>query len=194
MVEWKDFFPHRHRLSNREQPIVFSCMWSDPSGQVEYTISLTENGTLPDRVAVRESIAISLALEPDQKAGLSTGEDGNLDKIILVRRFSKTSNRSRTSTKMPKHFFGDLAQAFAYHLQPAYLKGSVPIHWPKVDSEHLVVPSQLGHEGGNLLEIIKCYAKADENAFNRFYRLAPQVLRQTPHGQARQGWQTHLGV
>ena len=64
---------------------MFSCTWSNPNGQVEYTISLTENRDLPAQVAVRESITLTVPSDfpaPDQ-VGLSTGENGRLDKIIL---------------------------------------------------------------------------------------------------------------
>lgn len=171
LIEWKDFTQHRHRLSDRSQPIVFSCMWSNPIGQVEYTICLTENRDLPAQVAVRESIALTVlsGYPASGEVRLSTGEGGNLDKIILREKILEQPRPfTKEHCELAQHFFRDLAQAFAYHLQPSYLKGLVPVEWPRVDSAHLVVPSQLGHEGGNLVEIIKCYPKADEAAFNRF--------------------------
>lgn len=169
VVESGDFFPYRHRLSDRSEPTVFSCVWSKPDGRVKYAIELLENRNLPRQVAVKEAINISIPPDWQQEVGLSTGDDGKLDRIILREKILEDIQPFKHKHReIAKRFFRDLAQAFAYHFQPSHLKGLVPIQWPTVDPQKLVVPSQLGHEGGNLLEIIKCYPTADENAFNRF--------------------------
>jgi predicted ATPase len=169
LVEERDFFPHRHRLSDRQAPLVFACTWTESGGSVEYRIELSENRALPRQVAVKERIGIAIASNAMQPVGFDTGGEGMLDSIILRQSILDARDPVTEAHKqLAQRFFRDLAQAFAYHLQPSYLKGLVPVKWPRVDPVNLVVPSQLGHEGGNLIEIIKCYPKADENAFNRF--------------------------
>jgi len=163
-----DFFPHRYRLAAEREPIDFSCVWEDHIGTVEYSVTLYD---LSSRIAAKESICARLKKAArTEKAQLMTGFAPPADRLVLLRTLLQDppSRFSEAHCKLCERFFRNMAETFAYHFQPSYLKGLAKCEWPRVDPEHLVVPSQLGYEGGNLQEVLLHYRQSNERAFQRF--------------------------
>ena len=162
-----DLFPHRYRLASNGEPMAFGCAWKHQHGEVEYQIELYEERKFNEHVACRERIKIR-GMPEDKWKTEECGWNETINKLILRTRVEESKALEDKGKQICRLFFRDMAQAFAYHFQPSYLKGQAKYDLPKVDPNHLRIPSQLGHEGGNLQEILIHLSEKDESTFNRF--------------------------
>ncbi|MBM3240094.1 chromosome segregation protein SMC [Candidatus Poribacteria bacterium] len=162
-----DLFPHRYRLASDKEPMAFCCTWKHTLGEVEYQIEFYEERKFNEHVACRERIKIREMPEDKWKTE-ECGWNEPINKLILRTRVEESKALDDKEKQICRLFFRDMAQAFAYHFQPSYLKGQAKCDWPKVNPNNLRIPSQLGYEGGNLQEILIQIREKDERIFNRF--------------------------
>lgn len=174
-----DLFPHRYRLASDGEPMAFCCTWKHKRGEVEYQIELYEEPKFDKHVACRERIKIRETSEAclerkDEWKTEECGWDKSIDKLSLQTRVEESEALDEKEKEVCRLFFRDMAQVFAYHFQPSYLKGQANtalkfgVGWSKADPNDLRIPSQLGYEGGNLQEILIQIQKTDEGAYERF--------------------------
>ena len=55
-----EFFPHRHRLSSEDEPMILSCNWEHKLGSAEYTIELYGTEELDQKVGCRETLTLKI--------------------------------------------------------------------------------------------------------------------------------------
>jgi len=162
-----DLFPHRYRLAGKDEPIGFECRWSCGSGTVEYLVELYEHPRVENAAACRERVKFRCGERgPWNEVGI--GWDSVVNALELRTTVAESKRLSDEEKRLCAWFFGDMAQAFAYHLQPSFLKGDAKTSWPTVKPERLVIASQLGYEGANLQEILLYAPETDERTFQRF--------------------------
>ncbi len=178
-----DLFPHRHRLSNKKEPISFYCNWEGKDGEVEYTIELFEDQGGQDKVLCREKVRIK-EKNSERWDELMNGWEKPDTRLLLRKKLDDSGVIKESLKNIGRNFFRDMAQAFSYHFQPSYLKGHVIPGHQKITPEHLYIPSQLGYEGGNLQEILLHANKIDDREFQRFIA-ALRRFEPTFHGIRR---------
>jgi predicted ATPase len=160
-----DFFPHRHRL-HADKPMRFEVIWGHRDAQATYFLELYEAPSARHRVGCKEQLSLQLKDKNEEKV-ISSGLEEMTDELLLNRKI--VDSTFSPAIKSAAHsFFRDMAQAFGYHFQPNYLRGTVKREGDKSRPERLSIPPQLGYEGGNLQDLIVEVREKDERTFEKF--------------------------
>ena len=171
----RDFFLHRHRLADREEPMVFECRWHNPSlGNIRYKMELYPMDAQQSRVGCRERIWLS-ATDGEEKE-FSFGFDEHTDFPGLQTLLTEDYRLTQSDKTLYSRFFRDASLCFTYHFQPTYLRsqGQSADASVEMDDERLVIHSQLGREGGNLHRILSILETRDRRTYDRLIDLLRQ--------------------
>lgn len=199
-----DFFLHRHRLADREEPMTFACKWHSPSlGRVNYTMELYSIDVHQSQVGCRERIRLS-ATDSKQKE-FSFGFDRPTNSPGLRMLLTEGGELAPSEMILCNRFFRDAASFFTYNFQPSYLKSRIavdPLSQDGVEEEEslvqneasgdsiprrqvgidrLVIASQIGYEGGRLQDILAVLEDKDRQTYDRFI-LQLRRFENTFHG------------
>ena len=102
-----DFFLHRHRLADREEPMTFACKWHSPSlGQVNYTMELYSMDVHQSQVGCRERIRLS-ATDSKEKE-FSFGHDKRTNLPGLRTLLTESSGLAPSEMTLCNRFFATL--------------------------------------------------------------------------------------
>lgn len=173
----KDLYAHRYRLADGE-PMGFKISWHNSNGSIIYEIELHENKNFPESASCKEKITIKLD-NNDEKIIVS-GYDQPTNLIALRQNIEDNTSLQTAEKKLCRDFFGDFANTYSYHFQPAFLKGLVKddqIHdiddaQDERDKSNLIkIPSELGSTGRGLQAVIKYIKEKEERTFTRFTAL-----------------------
>jgi len=159
----KDILHHGHRLAPPEEPVEFRCSWSHKTGQVEYRIELHGSPGASQTVRCKEEIRFRSEIEDREQLKRSASWSG-----VWLGEKIQSARLRKTEKQLCALFFQEMAQTFAYHLQPSFLRGEANGESPQIDGDNLGVPFHLGYEGGNLQQIIGQLREKDQQAFERF--------------------------
>lgn len=168
-----DYFPHRYRLAREEEPVAWSVKWEGQGHKVFYELELHQKATSKNLVRCRERIR--LCKGNADPATLSSGFDGETDRMGLRARIESCAGLTQETRQAARAFFRRLGGAFAYYLQPSYLKrgnesrSSIERYDP---AESVRIPSKLGFEGGSFQKLIFYAKEREERVFSRFMALA----------------------
>jgi AAA15 family ATPase/GTPase len=173
----RDLYAHRYRLADGE-PMEFKIAWNNSKGSIIYEIELHENKNFPESASCKEKITIKLD-NNDEKIIVS-GYDQPTNLIALRQDIEDNTSLQTAEKKLCRDFFGDFANTYSYHFQPAFLKGLVKddqIH--DIDdaqderdkSDFIKIPSELGSTGRGLQAVIKYIKEKEERTFTRFTAL-----------------------
>jgi AAA15 family ATPase/GTPase len=173
----RDLYAHRYRLADGE-PMEFKIAWNNSKGSIIYEIELHENKNFPESASCKEKITIKLD-NNDEKIIVS-GYDQPTNLIALRQNIEDNTSLPTAEKKLCRDFFGDFANTYSYHFQPAFLKGLVKddqIH--DIDdaqderdkSDFIKIPSELGSTGRGLQAVIKYIKEKEERTFTRFTAL-----------------------
>ncbi|BAZ80018.1 MAG: AAA family ATPase [Sphaerospermopsis kisseleviana] len=173
----RDLYAHRYRLADGE-PMEFKIAWNNSKGSIIYEIELHENKNFPESASCKEKITIKLD-NNDEKIIVS-GYDQPTNLIALRQNIEDNTSLQAAEKKLCRDFFGDFANTYSYHFQPAFLKGLVKddqIH--DIDdaqderdkSDFIKIPSELGSTGRGLQAVIKYIKEKEERTFTRFTAL-----------------------
>ena len=130
----------RHRLSEYEKPMTFSCSWTHQLGEVEYEIELFPADNLREGVACRQKIRL---LTEGKIKEISVGSGNPINDIRLEKSLASEDLRSKERS-LAQYFFQDLSGIYSYNFQPSFLKGEKFEGYTVVDPDHIRIPSQLG--------------------------------------------------
>ena len=174
-VSGANFFPYRHRLADREEPMVFKCRWHSPNlGNIRYKMELYPMDAQQSRVGCREHIWLS-ATDSEEKE-FSFGFDEHTDFPGLQTLLTEDYRLTQSDKTLYSRFFRDASLCFTYHFQPTYLRsqGQATDASVEMDDERLVIHSQLGREGGNLHRILSILETRDRRTYDRLIDLLRQ--------------------
>jgi AAA15 family ATPase/GTPase len=176
----RDLYAHRYRLADGE-PMGFKISWNNSHGSITYEIELHENKNFAESASCQEKISIKLN-NADEKI-ITSGYDKQTDLMALRQDIEDNKFLQTAEKKLCKDFFGDFANTYTYHFQPAFLKGLVEddqshdidyLYDEIGKSEPIKIPSELGNTGRGLQAVIKYIKEAkgkDERIFPRFTAL-----------------------
>ncbi|MGB3421926.1 MAG: AAA family ATPase [Dolichospermum sp.] len=173
----RDLYAHRYRLADGE-PMGCKISWHNSNGSIIYELELDENKNFPESASCKEKITIKLD-NNDEKIIVS-GYDQPTNLIALRQNIEDNTSLQTAEKKLCRDFFGDFANTYSYHFQPAFLKGLVKddqIH--DIDdaqdernkSDFIKIPSELGNTGYGLQAVIKYIKEKEERTFTRFTAL-----------------------
>ena len=138
-----DFFPYRHRLADREEPMVFKCRWHSPSlGNIRYKMELYPMDAQQSQVGCRERIWLSTTGSEEKE--FSFGYDEHTDFLGLRTLLTEDYRLAQSEKDLYSRFFRDASSCFTYHFQPTYLRsqGQATNASVEMNDERLVIHSQ----------------------------------------------------
>jgi predicted ATPase len=160
----KDYFPHRYRLANDEDSMSVEIEWSHKNHVVKYYMELYKNDNFDGNVGCREKLELRSELTSNPLE-FNSGYEKETNSIELQSQISNSKNLEPEKKELLNCFFSDFANTFSYHFQPSFLKGIAEV------SREIENPAYLGHEGGQLSELICQLKNQDEKAYSRFLKL-----------------------
>lgn len=203
-----DFFPHRHRLADKKEPMSLSCLWEHEHGRITYTIELY---SLDEQVVAAREKLEAYPTDTGGKYECQAGYDRLSTSITLEGDIQRSSADIRVKSLCRK-FFRDIRSVHAFHFQPTHLKGLIASPQEAATSENssepesrmafhftfgIDFPARLGYEGGNLQELL---LEAKERG-ERSFELCTSLLRtfdKSFHGMRRDEgkpiWEFSLGA
>ncbi len=199
-----DFFLHRHRLADREEPMIFKCKWHSPSlGQVNYTMELYSIDAHQSQVGCRERIRLSATDSKEKEFSFGFDHPTNIPGLRTL--LTESSGLAPSEMILSNRFFRDAASFFTYNFQPSYLKSRIAVDSLPPDDmaeeeslsqngaleastsrerpgiDRLVIASQIGYEGGRLQDILAVLEDKDRQTYDRFI-LQLRRFESTFHG------------
>ncbi|MDB9348172.1 AAA family ATPase [Nodularia spumigena] len=174
----RDLYPHRYRLAADNEPMGFIITWNNLKGSIIYEMELYENRHFPESASCKEKITIRLD-SADEKI-ITSGHDQSTNLMALRQDIEDNASLQTAEKQLCKEFFGDFANTYSYHFQPAFLKGLVkdeqmgnlddaPHEIGK--SDYIKIPAELGSTGLGLQAVVKYIKEKEERTFTRFTAL-----------------------
>ena len=170
-----DFFPYRHRLADREEPMVFECRWHSPSlGNIRYKMELYPMDAQQSQVGCRERVWLAATGSEEKEFAFGFDEHTNFPglRTLLAEDYRLTQSEKNLYSR----FFRDASSCFTYHFQPTHLRsqGQAADASVEMNDDRLVIHSQLGREGGNLHRILSILETRDRRTYDRLIDLLRQ--------------------
>lgn len=164
-VKPDDYFPHRYRLAKDNEGISIAVDWQNAEGQVVYQMEIYKGN---QGTACKEEIRVTLSGGDNNQ--LNSGFEHESNSVNLRKAIEDSATSFKDAEKqLCRDFFQAFALTFGYHLQPSFLKGSVPSRLERTDSETRInIPAKLGYEGGNLQKLLLYAKDTEERVFGRF--------------------------
>ncbi|NJR25373.1 MAG: ATP-binding protein [Richelia sp. CSU_2_1] len=210
VIAAEDLYPHRYRLAKDDESIELNITWSNDRGKVRYSIEVFKDDSLIQQAGCRERLEFQL-----HSSKLKIIENGYRQASALIQlreKIEKDVSLKRTEQELCKTFFGNFANTFSYHFQPAFLKGLFDIELDcelcdlenRLETEdsstqnQIKIPLIFADTGQNFQRIIQYIKENDEPAFTRFIalmrRFEPsfQGVRYDP-GTSHPVWEFDLG-
>lgn len=180
-----DFYPHRHSLSKKNEPMSFYCLWEKENFIIEYTIELyPQKNENEDFIACKEEIKIK---EDDKQIVYEKSGFDKASKEILLRTKLVDKNYKSPIKDIIDLFFRSLSFAFYYNFQASFLKGkALPLHFnysqqkltpieikdfSKIYEEtkkKINIAIGIGEQGHNFQELVKYVKKYEEQTYGKF--------------------------
>jgi predicted ATPase len=210
VIAAKDLYPHRYRLAKDDESIKFDITWSNAGGKAKYSMELFKDESLTQKAGCRERIEFQL--NSSEPKIIESGYIHPSASIQLRKQIESELSLNNKEQELCRTFFGDFANTFSYHFQPAFLKG---LFNPSQDNEEdyseggletedtltqnkIRIPSELGDTGRNLQKIIQYIKENDERTFTRFTALMRRFEQsfqgvRYDSGRSRLVWEFDLG-
>ena len=167
-----DYFRHRYRLAEDNDPTAWSVSWHGSTSSVDYELELLKLSPSSNFIRCRERIEIQTGSGSAIEIDSGFKEDSNR---LELRTSLENSSELPTGVKtVCREFFGSLGGAFSYHLQPSFLNGASKGDFTiaSIDNcERVWIPSAIGYEGGRFQELIFHARESEERVFSRFVAL-----------------------
>ncbi|MEW6348125.1 MAG: AAA family ATPase [Thermodesulfobacteriota bacterium] len=161
-----NLFPHRHRLSGDDEPMSFRCEWKRKSGKGNYLIELYKDESLPNQVGCRERIIVETTGAGSPRT-FESGWERRVDWPSLQTQI-RAEGLPKNQMELVSTLFRDLAQCYAYHLQPSFLKGRSSGDLGHSLEDPVRIPRDLGYEGSGLQPLLKTISERERRTFDGF--------------------------
>ena len=178
-VKANDYFPHRYRLAEDNDSMSIEIEWHQSLYFVKYYMEVYKSDQFQEKVGCREKVDLSIGSL--KKYTFENGHETETNSLELRSTIANNREILPGGKKSLNIFFQDCAYTFCYHFQPSFLKGIVTKNKKQDGDEKkegddiddgnkppLRVPSDLGYEGENLLEVLNRIRTEEELVFSRF--------------------------
>ncbi len=165
-----DYFVPRYRLAKDDEPMAWSVKWEGNDTTVAYELGLFQTKPSRDFVSCRERLKLQSG--NGDIFEVVSGFDEESNRLILRTRIDQSRKYPQQTKRLCREFFNRLT-AFVYRFQPSYLNnsGDDDLRISPYEQERVVIPSEIGYEGGNFQRLIFYAKEREERVFSRFVAL-----------------------
>ena len=163
LVQYNDYFPHKHRLANESETMSIEVFWSTHKVELIYNLELYFNNKLVDYVGCREKIKINISGSEQEWSNGFEKETQNLE----LKQILESSAESSTCIIIANNFFANFTNTFSFHFQPSFLKGHIDFE-DNNNQDDFWFPKYLGYEGRKLEKVVLYIKEKEEKTFSRF--------------------------